>query len=99
MADANDRKAAAALGYMNADIDNSDEFFQGLWQFNPVSWVCNATGNPAITLPLHWNAAGLPIGGDTRRLRRGSDAVPVSAQPEVAAPWRHRHPFVSAWNL
>lgn len=87
-------------GYLNADADDVEEFFQRLWRFNPASWVYNATGNPAITLPLHWNAAGLPIGvmlgggfGTEAMLLR------VSAQLEAAAPWRHRHPPVSAWNL
>jgi amidase len=31
----------------------------GLMQFTPQY---NITGQPAISLPLHWNAAGLPIG-------------------------------------
>jgi amidase len=69
-------------------------------RFNPMQWVYNATGRPAITLPLHWSAAGLPIwvmlgagfGHEALLLR-------VSAQLEAAAPWRGRHPPVSVWNL
>jgi amidase len=87
------------LGYLDADMNDVEEFFRRLWQFNPMQWVYNATGNPAITLPLHWNAAGLPIGvmlggsfGTEAMLFR------VSAQLEVAAPWRNRHPPVSVWN-
>jgi Asp-tRNA(Asn)/Glu-tRNA(Gln) amidotransferase A subunit family amidase len=88
------------LGHLFADVDDVDEFFRRLWRFNPLQWVYNATGNPAITLPLHWNAAGLPIGvmlgggfGQEAMLLR------VSGQIEAAAPWRGRHPPVSVWNL
>jgi amidase len=88
------------LGHLLADVDDAEEFFRRLWRFNPLQWVYNATGNPAITLPLHWNAAGLPVGvmlgggfGEDSMLLR------VSAQLEQAAPWRDRHPPVSVWNL
>jgi len=52
----------------------------------------NATGQPAVSLPLHWNASGLPIGvqfagrfGDEETLLR------LAAQLERAAPWSHRY--------
>ncbi len=88
------------LGHLYADVDDVAEFFRRLWRFNPLQWVYNATGNPAITLPLHSNAAGLPMGvmlgaafGDDAMLFR------VAGQLEAAAPWRDRHPPVSVWSL
>jgi amidase len=88
------------LGYLYADVDNVEEFFRRLWRFNPVNWVYNATGNPAITLPLHWNASGLPI-GIMLGAGFGNEAVlfRLAAQLEEAAPWRARHPPVSVWTL
>ena len=88
------------LGYLHADVDDVEEFFRRLWRFNPVQWVYNATGNPAITLPLHWNAAGLPL-GVMLGAEFGAEATlfRVSAQLETAAPWRHRHPPISVWTL
>ncbi len=86
------------LGHLYADVDDGAEFFRRLWRVNPMQWVYNATGQPSITLPLHWNEAGLPLGvmlgarfGDEATLFR------VAAQLEAAAPWRDRHPPVSVW--
>jgi len=57
--------------------------------------LCNAAGLPAMSVPLHWNDGGLPIGvhfvaryGDEATLLR------LAAQLEQAAPWRHRAPEV-----
>ncbi len=55
--------------------------------------VFNSTGNPAISLPLHWSEDGLPVGvqfvapfGDEATL------IELAAFFEEAAPWRHRRP-------
>lgn len=87
------------LGHLHADVDDVDQFFRRLWRFNPMQWVYNATGHPAITLPLHWSAAGLPL-GVMLGARFGAEDVlfRVSAQLEDAAPWRDRHPAVSVWT-
>ena len=88
------------LGHLHADVDDVDEFFRRLWRFNPIQWVYNATGNPAITLPLYWNATGLPL-GVMLGAKFGAETTlfQVSSQLEAAAPWRHWHPPVSVWTL
>jgi amidase len=61
--------------------------------YTPNTQLFNQTGQPAMSVPLHWNAAGLPIGvqfaarfGDEATLFR------LGAQLEEARPWKDRRP-------
>lgn len=65
--------------------------------FVPFTRLSNVTGQPAMSVPLYWNAEGLPVGthfvgrfGDEATLFR------VAAQLEAARPWTARKPPVSA---
>lgn len=53
--------------------------------------VFNATGQPAISLPLHWSEDGLPIGIQlVAPLGREDLLLRVASQLEQAAPWSDR---------
>lgn len=57
----------------------------------------NATGQPAISLPLGMSSDGLPIGVQlVAPFGREDVLIRVASQLEAAAPWSDRHPPVSA---
>jgi amidase len=57
----------------------------------------NITGQPAISLPLHWNDKGLPIGVQLIAASAREDILfQVAGQLERAKPWAERRPPVHA---
>jgi amidase len=53
----------------------------------------NVTGQPALSLPLHWSADGLPVGVQlVARVGREDLLFRVASQLEAAQPWRARRP-------
>jgi amidase len=77
-------------------VDGAFEQFLRNMEFTPFTAVANLTGLPAMSLPLHWSDAGLPIGvhaigppaGDALVLR-------LAAEVERARPWADRRPPVA----
>jgi amidase len=62
----------------------------------PFTPAFNVTGQPAISLPLHWNGDGLPIGVQLVAAYGREDAlIRVAAQCEAAQPWASRRPPIS----
>jgi amidase len=63
--------------------------------FIPYTAQFNMTGQPAISLPLHWTEGGLPVGVQlVAAYGREDILVRVASQLEQAAPWSERHPPV-----
>jgi amidase len=85
------------LGTFDSPPENPLQGLRRAEQFVPFTPICNATGQPAMSVPLYWNAQGLPVGvhfvgrfGDEATLFR------LAAQLESARPWAGRKPPVSA---
>jgi amidase len=61
--------------------------------FTPYTPVINATGQPAISLPLYDGADGLPLGVQLIGRPAGeAQLLALSAQLEAARPWAERRP-------
>jgi amidase len=80
------------VGELRDDADPSRDF-EAQKRFTPWTSAWNVTGMPAVSLPLHHTAAGLPI-GVMLAARPAEDELLLSlaAQVEAAAPWQDRHP-------
>ncbi len=79
------------LGTLRTDTDDLDAFTRRTFGLAPFTTPFNATGQPAISLPLHWSADRLPVGVQLVA-RFGADAqlLALAAQLEQAAPWFDR---------
>ncbi|MBN1662243.1 MAG: amidase [Deltaproteobacteria bacterium] len=84
-----------AVGAIDLQSPSSSLMDRQIMIFTHVNPVYNITGQPAISLPLHWTADELPLGvlfggryGDEATLFR------LAGQIEQARPWKDRHPPV-----
>lgn len=61
--------------------------------FIPYTAQFNITGQPAVSLPLHWTDDGLPVGVQfVAAFGREDLLVRLSSQLEAASPWAQRRP-------
>ena len=74
-----------------------DRTAESAFDFTPWTPVFNISGQPAMSVPLFWNDAGLPVGAHFAA-RFGDEAAlfRLAAQLEEARPWAGRRPPVSA---
>ena len=85
------------LGLLSPSREDAGAQWRDVMRTIAYTSVFNASGNPAASVPLHWNGDGLPIGvqfvapyGDEAALFRIASAL------EQAAPWAHRRPPIHA---
>lgn len=89
------------LGYFDYTHETRKQYIAHLGDFTGFTLIANATGQPAISLPLHWtqNEAGeaLPLGVQlTGRYGDEATLFRLAAQLERARPWMHHRPPVNA---
>ena len=84
------------IGSFEPTPGNPFHAYDQMASFSPLPGVCNATGQPAMSVPLYWNSADLPIG--THYVGRYGDEetlFSLAAQLEKARPWASRRPPIS----
>lgn len=83
------------LGSFNSQPGDPLYGLQRATAFVPFTPLANVTGQPAMSVPLFWNAAGLPVG--THFVGRFGDEATLfrlAAQLEAARPWANRQPKI-----
>jgi amidase len=85
----------ARMGVLNG---MTDKIARDSLQYVPFTQAANLTGTPAMSVPLHWTAEGLPLGVQfVARLGEEDCLLQLAHQLEVARPWFSRLPaWVSA---
>ena len=85
------------IGELNTMSDDLSHIAPILRRYMPGTAMFNMSGQPAMSLPLAWNKAGLPLGmmfsarfGDEATLFR------LAGQLEQTQPWKSRLPPMSA---
>ena len=85
------------IGELNAMSEDMSHIAPILRRYIPATAMFNISGQPAMSVPLAWNAQGLPLGmmfagrfGDEATLFR------LAARLEQARPWKHKLPPVCA---
>ena len=85
-------RAGTILRVMGALEQTADNIFDAI----PYTPLFNVTGQPAMSVPLYWNADNLPIGVHfVGRYADEATLFRLAGQLELARPWRDRRPPVS----
>ncbi len=83
------------LGWFTADGPQAEG--PRIAGFIPYTAQFNMTGQPAVSLPLHWTPGGLPVGVQLVAAYGREDLlIRVASQLEQAAPWAGRRPRIHA---
>jgi amidase len=85
------------LGEMTSPPDVPLKGFLRAAPFGAFTSSFNMSGQPAVSLPLHWTQGGLPVGVQLVAATGREDLLlRVASQLEQAAPWAQKRPPVSA---
>ena len=83
------------LGWFDADGDGAADF-ERQKRYAAFTALFNVTGQPAVSVPLHWTRGRAARRHACSSGRPADEAtlLALSAQLEAARPWAHRHPAV-----
>jgi len=86
-----------ALGRIAANQATLSRLAEQAFDWVSATMAFNITGNPSVSLPLHWSNDKLPVGMMfTARFGRDDTLFSLAGQLEQAQPWWNKRPPVSA---
>jgi Asp-tRNA(Asn)/Glu-tRNA(Gln) amidotransferase A subunit family amidase len=84
------------LGWMDTNAEDLSSYGERLYTFMPNTQPFNVNGSPAMSLPLAWSDAGLPVGIQFAAAPGREDILfRLASQIEQAAPWADKRPRLS----
>ena len=90
-------EVAPKLGAFDDSGPDPMDAFHRAFPSGAFTALFNVTGQPAISLPLHWTEEGVPVGAQlVAPFGREDLLIRVAAQLERAEPWADRRPGVFA---
>jgi amidase/6-aminohexanoate-cyclic-dimer hydrolase len=85
------------IGELDTMSDDLSHIAPILRRYMPGTSMFNMSGQPAMSVPLAWNAAGLPLGMMfAARLGAEATLLRLAAQLEQQRPWKDKRPPVCA---
>jgi amidase/6-aminohexanoate-cyclic-dimer hydrolase len=86
-------KPPVQLGVLSLTPNSIADYGRDVSEFGPYTALYNVTGQPSMSVPLHWSPEGLPIGVMFSG-RFGEDAtlLRLASQLEKARPWVGQRP-------